>query len=269
MKSLLQPCTLLTIKEITKPTKIEPGFLYLMMPNTTLKVEKDKLIPKKRDHALSINHPINTFFTSLATNYHEKAIGIILSGTGTDGSSGVLSIDEVGGKILVQKPEDAEFNGMPLSAIATNTANYVLPIDRLAVKLHHITKNIDDGITLIQDIINDHEGFDRIILFVKLFSGVDFTGYKKTTLIRRLAKRIVHLELKNLKEYGEYIEAHVEEASWLSDDFLIGVTNFLETPTFGATLRKKLYRNLFKKNNPTKPLKYPVLDAALEKKVTR
>jgi len=240
MKDLIKGCTHLNIIEVRKPTEIKKGNFYLMTPNTSLSIEENKLIPQKRNTEPAMNHPINQFFSSLAVTYQERAIGIILSGTGTDGAAGLLSLHEFGGKILVQKPEDADFNGMPIAAMATNTPKDVLPVDTLALKLGQITHYQNNGTTLEQEILNNKVGFDKILSLINLFTNLDFSGYKKPTLIRRISKRIVQLDFKTLDDYIEYFEKTHSEAIWLSEDFLIGVTSFFRDPDVWKLLEDQI-----------------------------
>jgi len=244
MKDLLVNCTQLNVVEVDKPLKIKKGNFYIMMPNTTLTIEGNRLVPHQRDHKTTINHPINQFFSSLATAFQDKAMGIILSGTGTDGASGLLSIHQLGGMVLIQKPEDAEFNGMPLSAIANNLTKYVMAAENLAVKVSQLTQALGNAPTLEQEILEDSEGFEKILLLINLFTNLDFTDYKKPTLVRRIAKRIAQLNFADLGQYIAYFERTHSEAVWLSEDFLIGVTSFFRDTEVWSLLEEKILPEL-------------------------
>ena len=157
---------------------------------------------------------------------------------------------------MVQKPEDADFNGMPLSAIGTNSVNYVLPAHQLGEKLSEITTSHESGFSLENEIFKDQEGFDKILLLVKLFANLDFSGYKKNTLVRRVAKRIKLLELNSLKQYLNYFEKSNDEAKWLSEDFLIGVTGFFRDPDVWKIMEEEVLTDLINKAKENHTLKF-------------
>ena len=138
MNELLARRTNLLITKVEAPTKIEPGHIYLMTPERNVVVEGGLVKPVDHKKDSKINMPIDLFFHSLGKDQQQCAIGIVLSGTGTDGSRGIKTIREHGGLVMVQDPEEATFDGMPKAALLSGVADYTLPVDRIAAEINRI-----------------------------------------------------------------------------------------------------------------------------------
>lgn len=250
MKELLTKNTHLKIVEVKRGISIKPGHLYLMVPNTTLTVRGNLLIPEKRDENKTINHPINQFFTSLAYTFQQNAIAVIFSGTGTDGTEGILSINEFGGKVLVQEPKEADFNGMPISAINSSVVDHILPLEFIGSKLLKLTQDLALGNNLEEEIDRDEESFQRILLLIKVIADLDFSGYKKSTISRRIANRINKLGFDSLEQYVNHLGDNHEEVFKLAEDFLVGVTRFFRDPDLWSNLEQKILPEIIEKKKP-------------------
>ncbi|WP_081210162.1 chemotaxis protein CheB [Salegentibacter sediminis] len=244
MGELLRKNTNLPIVEITDSLKLRQGHIYLIPPVNNLVLENERLhlVDKPKDQ--SLNLPIDKFFESLAKSRKEKAIGVILSGTGSDGTRGVRAIKENDGMIMVQDPEEAKFDGMPQSAINTGLVDYVLPVEKMGQELKNFISapsilNFKDG-----DISVDENELDKILRFVDEKTGLDFREYKRATLARRISRRINVCKCESLSDYHLYLQENQGEVDILYREFLIGVTKFFRDDKVWEVLRSKVIPEL-------------------------
>jgi len=191
--------------------------------------------------------PIDFFFRSLAQELREKAVGVILSGTGSDGTVGARFIKEEGGLVLVQKPASCEFDGMPLSALASGFVDFELaPADMPA----RISACIALGFSLPQAVsarANHHtdNSLKKIFALIRTQTGHDFSQYKPSTIHRRIERRMAVQKIETFDEYVKFIHQDAAEVQALFSDFLIGVTNFFRDPDAFAALEKEVIPALF------------------------
>jgi len=235
MNELLPKHTSMPVEVIEAMETPTANHVYLISSKKNLIIKNGIFQPVERKHTPYLNLPIDVFFQSLGTDQKEKAIGIILSGSGTDGSRGVRTIKEQGGLVLVQDPETAQFRSMPEAAIALGLADSVLPPFALGTELGRISELPYKGaITIIDPSIEENENFlNKILNRVAELSGVDFNEYRKGTLIRRTEKRMLINNFHKLEDYYYYLLDHEQEGHTLFKEFLIGVTRFFrDTPAF-------------------------------------
>ncbi|MEM1121946.1 MAG: chemotaxis protein CheB, partial [Bacteroidota bacterium] len=227
MDDLLKRHTSMPLQIIHENTFIKPNHVYLMPGDKTITFEHGMLLLHQRVAKTTLNLPIDAFFHSLGKSLEKDAIGIILSGSGTDGSRGVRTIKERGGLVLVQSPRSAKFDGMPNAAIRLDLADDVLPPQELAQKIGLILKTPPENI--LADVKNkeqEQKFFTQILAYVKEASQFDFSGYKLATLARRLEKRMLLKECEDLKAYYGFLTDNPAEIDILARSFLIGVTRF-------------------------------------------
>ena len=192
MAELLSKRTLMPVHRAEGGMSVEPNCVYLIPPNKNLRIFHGKLLlsDQNRDDR-GINLPIDIFFRSLAEDYADKAIAIVLSGTGSDGTSGIRSIKENLGMVMTQSEESAAFDGMPRSAIATGLVDYILPPDampnQLLTYLNHPYTSKDD---LSSVLLSNEDGLSRIFALLREHNKIDFTYYKPSTIIRRIERRM-------------------------------------------------------------------------------
>jgi len=247
MGELLKKNTNLPIVVISENIKIKQGHIYLIPPVNNLILENNgfKLLEKPKDQ--SLNLPIDMFFESLAKLKKDRAIGVILSGTGSDGTRGVRAIKENGGMSMVQDPEQAKFDGMPQSAINTGLVDYVLSVNDMAGEL----KNFIDASAVFHfkdgDLNYDESELMKILRFVNEKTGLDFREYKHATLARRISRRMNVCKCKNLLHYFEKLKNNEEEVDILYREFLIGVTRFFRDTKVWEILRKEVIPAMVKK----------------------
>lgn len=186
---------------------------------------------------------VNYFFSSLAEDLKHRAIGVILSGTGSDGAYGIRSIKAQGGITIAQSPNSAKYDGMPLSAINTGKVDLVVPIENLGSEIGRIVSKMDSDLA-----ISSHE---RVIeqIYKLLFEeyGVDFSLYKKSTITRRLERRIAALKMDSIQEYFDAFSKDKEEVSNLYHDILIGVTGFFRDKNAFEVLKSQIEHLIGKK----------------------
>jgi two-component system CheB/CheR fusion protein len=249
MPELLSKHTSMPIFTAEDQLEVYPNSIYLMHRNKNLVIKGNKLHLLEKAPKHSLNLPIDIFFQSLGEEYKEKSIGVILSGTGTDGSRGIKTIKESGGVILVQDPLSAQFNGMPNAAIASGLAEFIAEPEAMATVLQQIP-NLDLATELSNNQSND-EIFSNILDEIKIYAGIDFKQYKKNTLVRRIEKRMSLNNIDALLNYYQLLKASVSEIELLKQDFLIGVTSFFRDRDAFDELKRTVIPALFVNKLPT------------------
>jgi two-component system, chemotaxis family, CheB/CheR fusion protein len=222
MVDLLSRITNIPVVEVQNGIVIKTKTIYMTPENTDIYVNNGKIYLKNVDSTYGPKPSVNYFFNSLAQAYGSKSIGIILSGTGSDGAFGIRAIKASGGITIAQSPQSAKYDGMPISAINTGKVDIVASIENIAIEIARVIdnlgKNIGDSIneTIMQQIY-------RIIFDEK---GVDFSQYKRSTIIRRIERRLAAVRVETLNDYVDYLKTNIEEVTNLYYDMLIGVTEF-------------------------------------------
>jgi two-component system CheB/CheR fusion protein len=245
MDELLQKHTRMHVQHAKNNIRLKPNNIYLNPKEKNIIIEDGCIKYVDKTTELPLNLPIDFFFHSLGNNFEEKAIGIILSGTGTDGSRGISTIKGAGGTVIVQKPESAQFDGMPVTAINSGNAEFVATPDEMGLILDRITScsflSHTGNITKCED----EEGFSQILDILFRHSGIDFKLYKNTTLLRRIEKRIAIHQLSKFREYAEFLNKNDKEINLLLKDCLIGVTRYFRDIEAFESLKKNVLPNLF------------------------
>ncbi len=234
MGEILARQTQMPVNRVEDGMEILPGNIYLIPPKKEMTIADGHLRLTDREPARTMEMPIDIFFRSLAADVGDHAIGIILSGTGSDGTRGVLSIHEAGGLVLVQTPESSKFDGMPRSALASGIANLALPPEEmpgiLARYMTDPTSFLDESIPRQSHVgENGEENLNAFDLLKKQF-GIDFAFYKPTTVGRRLSRRMAMRQIDSIPEYLKFVSSNSEELNELYRDLLIGVTSFFRDP---------------------------------------
>ena len=254
LTEILSRYTKIPVQKVESGLRIEPNHVYVIPPGVTMVVSDGVLDLKPRGTA---RKPIDEFFESLAVEKKSKAIGIILSGTGTDGTEGLRVIKAEGGITFAQEPKTAQYPDMPQSAIYSESVHFVLPPKQIATELVRVSKHPE----LIRQKITEEPAIEGADALQKIFSmlhssfKVDFTHYKKTTVLRRITRRIVLTKVDTIEEYGKYLRSHPEELKALFDDLLIGVTEFFREPNTFALLQETVFPLILKKRTEVQPLR--------------
>jgi two-component system, chemotaxis family, CheB/CheR fusion protein len=234
---------------------LRPNTIHVIPPGAILTVESGRLKLTTGESQARPHHPIDRFFTSLAFECGERAIAVVLSGFGLDGSEGVKRVKEGGGFVLVQEPETAINPGMPRSAIATGAADMVLPAEDIPAKLAQLARgecHLPQRSCLTTTI---DEELRAILSMVKARTGHDFNSYKRNTVLRRVERRMMVNEASGLKKYLSLIEDNPREAQALCQEILIGVTSFFRDPEAFEFLRSEIIPHLFTNRDPEDPVR--------------
>jgi two-component system CheB/CheR fusion protein len=227
MVELLSKRTPMPVYRAEEGMSVDPNCVYLIPPKKNLTIFHGRLLLSEQDHTRGINLPIDVFLRSLAEDQGESAVGIVLSGTGSDGMRGIRAIKESGGMVMVQDPESARFDGMPRSAISTGLADFILPPDEMPPQLlsfaqHPYVATPERSKVLI----TDEDGMTRIFALLRERARVDFTYYKPSTVVRRIERRMTVNQIHEIPDYVKYMESYPGEVQALYRELLIGVTSF-------------------------------------------
>ena len=246
MDELLGRHTSMPITVVEKLVTLEPNHIYLISPRHNLLVEKDLLRPTPKAQSSDLNLPIDTFFHSLAQTYRERAIGIVLSGTGSDGSRGVKTIREEGGIVIVQDPATAKFDGMP-SATQAAGADMCLEMPLIPKEINRLAHDIPgQTVDFDDETLTDDRILLGILTLVYNKTGNDFRQHRTPTLLRRIDKRARIVDQKGMQAYHQYLRNHPDEVELLSEEFSIAVSCFFRDKHVWDTFAETVVPQLFK-----------------------
>lgn len=224
MVDLLSRCTEMPVVQVEDGAEVAADHVYIIPPNKYLRLGNGKLELSPPTARRGMRMAIDTFFRSLAQQVRKRAIGVVLSGTGTDGTLGIKAIKEHGGLVLVQNPDDATHDGMPRSAIATELADRTLAVDEMPEVISAFIRH--PYINEEQKVDTDPDTLKQILAVLRAQSRQDFRFYKPTTLTRRIERRMGLAHIERLENYVEFLRSNRDEVEQLGKDFLIGVTGF-------------------------------------------
>lgn len=269
---LLARATSMPVREVTNDLRVEPNHVYVIPPNASMGIRGGMLKLQPRPQTRTPHRSIDFFFESLAQDQHERAIGVILSGTATDGTLGLEAIKAEGGFTFAQD-ESATHDSMPRSAITAGCVDLVLAPESIAQELARIAKHphvrgkdlITDelrfdrdqrpGSTRIEegDSLQKKErrkrsggedGYEKAVQLLRNHSGVEFSLYKTPTIQRRITRRMVLNKLETLDEYASFLRGNTKELEALYSDVLINVSSFFRNPEAFETLKLKVFPKL-------------------------
>lgn len=242
MVELLGRYTAMPVVEILDAMLLVSNHIYVIPPNKDLTIKNGKLFISKPSKSKGLRLPIDVFFQSLAEDEHERATGIILSGTGSDGTLGLKAIKGYGGMVMVQSPNQAQYDGMPTSAIASGAVDYVLPVEEMSSALINYVQHSHTRGFFGTDLIDTDEiveSVNNILAIIHEQLGHNMYFYKKNTLVRRIRRRISLKQLDNLDSYANFLRNNPGETVELFKDMLIGVTNFFRDPESWSVLEQQ------------------------------
>lgn len=243
LSEILSKYTTMPVIEAEEGMKVKRNHVYMIPPKYNLEINADVLHLHEYDHT-KINHPVDIFFRSLAKSYENRAVAVILSGTGSDGTNGIRSIKERNGVIIVQSPESAKFDGMPRNAISTGFVDLIQSPDSIAREMTHIASSMMNTGRQIQ--ATDDDLMMQVFSILKKQTNINYKYYKKTTILRRIERRMVVTHNRNLQEYVTYLNNNPDEAKILAKEVLIGVTNFFRDPDYFEVLKERVIKVLLK-----------------------
>jgi PAS domain S-box-containing protein len=223
--NLLAPLTHLQVENLEDPHEPKPGRVYITPPNSDVILKNGLLRLSEPLHAVGPKPSVNHFFHSLADELGDHAIGIILSGTGSDGASGIRAIKAAGGLGIVQAPETAKYDGMPKAAIHTGGVDLILSPAKIGPALDRLL-SLPRELAQIIDLDHDADEYGKIVHFVRTNTAFKLSDYKMTTVRRRIARRMGLVGVTTLQDYVAYLQANKEESTLLMRDTFISVTAF-------------------------------------------
>ena len=231
MPELLQRATPMKVTQATDRLKLKPNHVYIIPPNKDMSVLRETLFLLDPAEPAGRRLPINFFFKALAEERRGAAVAIILSGMGSDGTHGVRAIKERGGLVLVEDPTSARFDSMPKSAIQEGVVDLVAPPSVLAADIVRLVQKALHR-SLPEPLLTerDKSAFDKICILLRDRTGHDFSLYKKSTVYRRIERRIGIHVLGSISAYVRYLQENKQEAELLFKELLIGVTSFFRDP---------------------------------------
>jgi two-component system CheB/CheR fusion protein len=247
LPQVVQPHTAMPVEQVRGHIHMEPDHVYVIPPNQNCEIVDRHIILTDFEEARGRYTPIDVLFHTLAEN-EPHSVGILLSGSGSDGTLGMQALKANGGVVMVQSPEEAEDHAMPRSAMATGLVDFVLPAAALAVKLLELRQYgmPDDALayskTLSEPVI---DMLRQILWRLEIQTGYDFSGYKHTAVLRRLDRRMRVLQMETLSAYLTYLHSQAHEAQVLMKDLLISVTRFFRDPEAFEALREQIIPRLF------------------------
>jgi len=253
LTQILSRATTMPVAWAQQDMRAERNHLYVIPPNADLEIHDGRFQVQPRTAARGLHLPIDQFLRSLALDRRGMAIGVILSGTASDGTLGLRAIKAEGGISFAQSEHSAKYPGMPGSAITAGVVDYVLAPDAIARELARIGKHPylhlpEPAVAPLLGESDDH--LAKLFLTLRNKSGVDFTHYKHTTVQRRIARRMVVRKIDKLREYLKYIRDHPDELQSLHQDILINVTGFFRDPSMYRALQRSVFPKLTKKRSP-------------------
>src|SRR5438445_9663969 len=253
LSNLLGKVTAMPVSEVTRTTTPKPNTVYVQPPNKCVFAKNGALTLVRREERLNV--AIDHFFESLAEECGSRAIGIVLSGTGSDGTAGLRAIKAAGGLTFAQSEESAKFDAMPRSAIRSGFVDLVLPPHEIAVEIQriadhpYIRRPPSDPEEIEKAAYRQADDLGRIFLSLKKQMGVDFSAYKEATLLRRIQRRMALHRIDKLNQYARFLLDNKKEVDALFDDLLINVTRFFRDQQLFRALKKRFLPALFKNKN--------------------
>src|SRR2546426_2508944 len=257
LTELLSRTTKLAVEEVTDGTRVKPGHVYVIPPNTTMTISKRVLHLTPRVEVDRRHTPIDRFLESLALEEKSRAIGIILSGTSMDGIHGLRAIKDEGGITIAQDEKSAKYYDLPRSAVAAGCDDLILRPQDIAqelvkLSLHPYVPYLE---TETAEKLLPQSDLDKIFGLLRKATGVDFADYKHATIKRRILRRMLILKTNKMKDYLNNLTTNPAELSSLFQDILINVTGFFREPQTFDALKQEVFPSIMKKRSADDPIR--------------
>ncbi|MBU0545201.1 MAG: PAS domain-containing protein [Proteobacteria bacterium] len=245
MVELLQRSTSMTVAQVKDRMKVEPDYVYVIPPNKDLSILHGKLHLLDPTTPRGLRLPIDYFFRSMADDRQDLSIGVILSGMGSDGTLGLRAIKEKAGVVFVQAPASAKFDGMPRSAIDAGLADVIAPVEelpgRMIAYIKHPPLVARDKVSLES---KSQSALEKVFILLRTQTGHDFSLYKKSTVYRRIERRMGLHQIDRIAAYVRFLQENPQETELLFKELLIGVTSFFRDPEIWEQLKGKVIPEL-------------------------
>jgi len=244
LPELLQRISKMKVLQVKDRMRVNPNFVYVIPPNKSMSISKGVLHLADPIEIRGLRLPIDFFMRSLAIDRRELAIGVVLSGMGSDGSLGLSAIKENNGIVLVQDPATAKFDSMPRNAIESVTIDIVAPSNELPVSLMKLMRHIPATEPTQTFEPQDKNSLEKIISLLRTRTGNDFSLYKKNTLYRRIERRMGIHKVSKIASYVSFLNQNPKEVEILFKELMIGVTNFFRDAPVWEKLKESVLPNL-------------------------
>jgi two-component system CheB/CheR fusion protein len=247
LSDLIRRYTRMAVFQVEDGIAVKPNCAYIIPPNRDMAFLNGTLQLLEPAAPRGQRLPIDFFFRSLAQDQHERAICVVLSGTGSDGTQGVRSIKGEGGMAMVQEPKSTEYDGMPRSAIATGLVDYVLPPAEMPAQIIAYVAHVFGRTSLPPSppAPKAEDALKKIFVLLRAQTGHDFSQYKRSTFVRRVERRMAVHQIARLDEYVRYLQQTPSDVESLFRDLLIGVTSFFRDTQAFAALQEQAIPRLF------------------------
>src|ERR1700730_16303508 len=259
LTGLLAKATEMPVRQVTDATLVKPNHVYVIPPNVDMIISRGILRLTPRTETRGAHMPIDRFLRSLAEDQRSNAIGVILSGTASDGTLGLAAIKAEGGITFAQDKKSAKFDGMPQSAIAAGCVDFVLPPDAVGRELARIRAHAylapSSSSRTAQLVADGDPQLKSILHLLRTASGVDFSDYKPATVKRRILRRMALNKRGKLKGYVQFLRHHPAEVEALYEDILIKVTSFFRDPDAFEALKTEVFPSILKHRSPEEPIR--------------
>jgi len=253
LPEVLQPACRMPVLQVTETMHLQADQVYVIPPNRNLNSIDSHLRLSALEEARSDRAPVDHFFRTLATTHDGNSVGVILSGTGADGSLGLLDIAQHGGLTIAQAPEEAEYDDMPRHAIDTGRVDRVLPIAKMLAEIRdfiYTTPRIPVEAQQEDEAARGHRQLHSLLSLLRVKIKYDFSRYKSSTILRRIRRRMQLLRIEDLEQYIAVLRKDTDELTALADDFLITVTSFFRDPEVFACIGQDVLPALLKAHKP-------------------
>lgn len=258
LADLLVGTTRMPVREAVDGEPVEPDHVYVIPPNCSLGLHHRRLLVLPRREERGLHLPVDSFLETLADDLGPKAIGVVLSGTGSDGTHGLKAIKAAGGMTLAQDEQSAGHFGMPGSAIAAGCVDLVLAPSEMASELARIARHpyLRQSVRKIAEVPGgNEEDLGKIFMLLRTHTGNDFSYYKRDTILRRIKRRMAVHRIHRFAAYVRYLQSEPEEVERLFEDLLISVTGFFREPEAFDALREKVFPVLFAESDTERPVR--------------
>jgi len=259
LTELLAKATEMPVRQVTDATPVERNHVYVIPPKADMTISQGILRLVPRTETRGHHMPIDSFLRSLAEDQRSNAIGVILSGTASDGTLGLAAIKAEGGITFAQDEKSAKFDGMPLSAIAAGCVDFILPPDAIGRELARIRAHPylapSSSSRRAELVAESDPQLKKILQLLRTAHGVDFSDYKPATVKRRILRRMALRKIEKLRGYVQFLRHHPTEVEALYEDILIKVTSFFRDPAAFEALKTEVFPGILKRRSPEEPVR--------------
>ena len=248
LAEVLQSASLLPVTKVEQRVRVEADHVYVIPPNKSLEIRDGHIDVSDITSSEVRRAPVDIFFRTLAQSHGHRAVSVVLSGTGANGSMGMKRVKEMGGLCIVQDPREAEYQDMPRHSLATGLVDYILPVAQISAQIltyRDQLKRVGVPDPPQEPRHGELNALTDVLAQLRVRTGHDFSNYKRPTVMRRIARRIGVQELPDLIAYSQFMHDNPVEATALLKDLLISVTNFFRDAEAFAALERDIVPKLF------------------------